>query len=171
MLNLLAWLAGVFYAKKPHVEILCVHGKKSFHRNEIASRLFRERLKSYSTGTIVCSPSALVPILSSLVIDLPDGMKWWGNTRKISFAKDCLTKDMPEVELAQDATGVKTKLVWIDGGSLIRGYVPDGSVVFTGAINDDPFVRLDRTTFIPGVDGGHSYHTNAGEFCSSWHVK
>ena len=154
-----------FFSHISGPSIHCVHGKKAFSRNLLAAELFQKELEDKGSGTVVCGPKAVVGILESLGVDLPDEMKYWNAKKKWEFAVEAVNNTFPNVFLASVA--IDDDLMWIDGEALATGVVPRATIIFTGATKEDPFVKHDRTTYL--AETKQKFKTEPNQFCSSWH--
>ena len=153
-----------WFKRKP--EILCIHGNTPFLRHMKAAVLFQDKMHKLKSGTIVCTPKAVVSILNSLGIDTPDEMRWWNSDKKWEKATE-LIKAIPGVRLSE--TPVNDKLVWVDSEELADGMHPAPVTLFTGTMKEDPFLQYERTTYSVGKTGAtESWPCHKGQYCSSW---
>lgn len=152
----------------PPTRVLCVHSKAAFQRNIIAAQLFLEQLSNKETGAIICSSSAIVPILERLGIDVEDNVRWWTTPKKLEYAEHVLGEAFPNVKLS--LTPITADVVWVDG--IKNGYRRSGdeTIIFTGRPTEEPFVNERRMTFVCDKSGSRSGRTLPGQSCASWIV-
>ena len=154
-----------FFNRLSGPSIHCVHGKNAFARNLLAAELFKNELEEQGSGTVVCGPKAVVGILESLGVDLPEEMKYWSAKKKWEFAVEAIDNTFPHIFLS--SVSIDDDLQWIDGEALANAVTPRATIIFTGAPKEDPFVKFERTTYL--AETKQKFKTEPGQFCSSWH--
>lgn len=167
---MLRLLRRLFSPKKcPPPRVLCVHGRAAFQRNIIAAQLFLEQLSLQDTGAIICSSSAIVPILERLGVDVEDNVRWWTTAKKLQYAEHALADIHPQIKMS--LTPIVADVVWVDGARRHYKRVGQETIIFTGALSEEPFSDEHRMSYVCGKQGSRSGRTLPGQSCNSWIIK
>lgn len=168
MLKFIARLLNLTKQTHSPTRVLCVHGKAAFQRNIIAAQLFLEQLSLKDTGAIICSSSAIVPILERLGVDVEDNVRWWTTAKKLEYAEHVLADIHPNIKMS--LTPITADVVWVDRAR--RGYerVGDEMIIFSGRVAEEPFIGERRISYVCGKTGARSGATLPGQSCSGWMV-
>lgn len=169
--KLLSWVIRVNKAldritAKP-ARITCIHAKGRFSRSVMAANAFTSHVKNHGRCVIAIPPAAIVDVLTALHLDPEENIKWWRVKSKFRYANDLIASKFSNVTIVPDTIlEVEADLMWLEGTEASKLSNDYATIIYSGALNEDPFENERRMSQVKAGDKYYSEIVLPGERCS-----